>query len=544
MPSDVVVRHCTLTVQGQGGWGWGTDCSGYLAAAIPAIEQALERVLGECDLDPGIDVRIEQPLRLSWQRDGTVPDEIRQALADAIRLGAEHAGAVAEPASDGNTVPQDETSSALPATLHTAGHDQRAESAVTELLATWSQSGRLRQIVASWPDTVVAQWLESVRTAGGGAEAAEIGAAAASAVAELVLAEEQWPAEQTREGDRLLVLVGALVAAGGVRPIGPTTLEHAARLAHSVASRGDQADATHRSPSPASARNTDSARTGPETARPVATHAPGLSRRISAPGLPFLIMVQLGRIGYLQALAAVAEATGTPGVPQVIAAGLAGKVLPPAERGWRRRPLESEAVAAASGLAIADIDSAAHALWGQARLMLSPLQSALIALYAEGRSAADEVVVTSTPTGVVCGEAEGALPVAWLPDLQGLDAVLEQLGRPPLRHADLFEPLARELDERSAFPHLDVPDLERQLGAVVGTALGSLAQELWGADVPNAPLMALDRLADLEVELRLDDVLAVAIPRGQRWLDLGRAGLLDRWGIPWAQGGYWELVSW
>ena len=48
MPADVLVRHCTLTVRGRGGWGWGTDCTSYLAAAIPAIEQALERVLPDC----------------------------------------------------------------------------------------------------------------------------------------------------------------------------------------------------------------------------------------------------------------------------------------------------------------------------------------------------------------------------------------------------------------------------------------------------------------------------------------------------------------
>jgi hypothetical protein len=228
----------------------------------------------------------------------------------------------------------------------------------------------------------------------------------------------------------------------------------------------------------------------------------------------------------------------------VIAAGVAGKVLAPPERGWRRSRAEAEAVAVASGVPPGEADSIAHALQTDAELMIPPLESALAALYAAGRSAADEVVVTATADGVVCGEAEGALPIAWLADLGALDPLLDQLGRPPLRHTDLFAPLAHELAARSACPHLEVPSLERHAGAVAGTALGSIAQELWGTGVANAPLLALERFANLEVELRPGDVLAVAIPRGQRWLDLSRAGLLDRWEIPWARGGCWELVSW
>jgi hypothetical protein len=79
---------------------------------------------------------------------------------------------------------------------------------------------------------------------------------------------------------------------------------------------------------------------------------------------------------------------------------------------------------------------------------------------------------------------------------------------------------------------------------VVATALGSLSQELWGERHADAPQLALDRLADLEVELRLDATIAVAVPRGQRWLDLRRVGLLDRWVVPWAPGGFWDLVTW
>jgi hypothetical protein len=545
MVADVLVRHCTLTVHGRGGWGWGTESSGYVAAALPAIEQALERVLRECDLDPGIDVRVEEPLRLTWRPDGTVPDDVRHVLVEIIRRAAAEAGpvphrpAVVEEA-------QTESTAAVRTAVPSAAPASDAGSAVVALLAGWSQSGRLRQIVASWPKRVVTSWLDVIRRAADSPNCVDIGEAAVSAVAELVLAEEKWPVDETREGDRLIVLIGALVAAAGARPVGPATLAHAVGLAHGTNGLREWiGGAAAETPSLTSV-GIRAPEEGDDVAAiyPAGAHPRELSRRIVAPGLPFLVMVQLSRIGYLEAVVAVAEATGLPEAARLIAAGVAGKVLPPPERGWRRSRSEVDAVAIASGLAPAEIDSTVYATRGDAELMLPPLESALIALCAAGRSAADEVVITTTANGLLCGEADGALPIAWLLDGGRLDPVLDQLGRPPVRHRDLFAPLARELAERPAFPHLEVPALERHLGVVAGAALGSLAQELWGTNTSNAPLLALERFNDLEVELRLDGVLAVAIPRGQRWLDLGRAGLLDRWAVPWANGGYWELVSW
>jgi hypothetical protein len=223
---------------------------------------------------------------------------------------------------------------------------------------------------------------------------------------------------------------------------------------------------------------------------------------------------------------------------------LAGKSLPPPARGWRRESAEAVAIAIASDLAVGHVDTMAWEFQQQAQLLQAPLESALVSLYAAGRSRSDDVVVSRTEHGMLLGEAAGSLPIAWLSEGASLAPVLDQLGRPPTCEAALFAPLAAELADRRAFPHLDLTDLERHLGAAVGTALGSLAQDLWGIEHSDAPMLALDRLADLEIEVRLDSPLAVAIPRGQRWLDLKRIGLLDHWSIPWAPGGHWELVTW
>jgi len=543
MVADVVVRRCILTIRGRGGWGWGTDCSRYLAAVVPSIEQALVRVLRDCEIDPAVDVWVEEPISVTWRRDGTLPDDVRQRLVDIVRRAAEGAGAAAPtPAADAAPAARAEQP-AVSVMLPVPVPEVDAGTAVAGLLSAWSQSGRLRRIVASWPTETVAQWVESVRQAAQGPDRAELTRSACAAIADVVLADEQWPAEHVREVDRLLVLVGALTAAAGSRPIGSATFEQAVALAgFEPAVRDNQAEVA------ADVVAEDGADT-PEAEPAVAVQLrwalqSDLPRRAVVPGLPFLVVVQLSRIGYLDALVAVTEAAQAPAAAQLVAAGLAGKVLPPPERGWRRQQAEAAAVAAAAGIPRRDMDAAVQALRADAERLVPPLTSALTALYAAGRSAADEVVVTATPDGVMCGEAAGALPIAWLPDPEALDAVVDQLGRPPLVHDDLFAPLVQQLAVRSAFPHLDVPALERHVGAAVGAALGSLAQELWGTDTADAPLLALERFADLEVELRLNDALAVAVPRGQRWLDLSRAGLLDRWAIPWSPGGYWELVTW
>jgi hypothetical protein len=113
-----------------------------------------------------------------------------------------------------------------------------------------------------------------------------------------------------------------------------------------------------------------------------------------------------------------------------------------------------------------------------------------------------------------------------------------------VRRGDGFGPLARTLHERRSVP--GAPALERHLGAAAGTALGLLARTLWGTDgAATSPVLALERLGDLEALVRCEsDGLVVALPRGQRWLDLQRGGLLELFTIPWLGGGRLEIGTW
>jgi hypothetical protein len=257
------------------------------------------------------------------------------------------------------------------------------------------------------------------------------------------------------------------------------------------------------------------------------------------PGLPFLGLVQLARLGYLEPALATLVATGVPA--PALAAAVAGKALDPPERGWRHPSPARAAVALAAGLDVADVDAVLARLAAAEELVEPGWRSALVELYVAGRGRDDQLVVTEAGDDRLCGEAAGLLPIAWVP-AEGLAVVLDQLGGPVVRDDPTLAPLVEELAPRRGLPGLDAAALERQLGVAVGSALGSLAVELWGPDADT--LTALRRLRDLEVQVTPGERLRIAVPRGQRWLDLQRAGLIDTWQVPGGAGGLWEVVTW
>jgi hypothetical protein len=264
------------------------------------------------------------------------------------------------------------------------------------------------------------------------------------------------------------------------------------------------------------------------------------------PALPLLVLAQLSRIGYVDAMAGAAIAAGLPSGAGALGAAIAGKVLPPPRRGWRREPAEAAAIAIASGRPPQDVPEALAEIAAHEQNLVAPLAAALQGAYAEGRSANDEVVVWTGDEGIVCGEEEGLLPAAWVGSEAELDGALASLGRPPVRRDACFAPLAHALHERLGLPRFDAPALERQLGAAAGTALGLIALDLWGSpEQATTTLLALERLEDLEARVRSGpDGLLVSIPRGQRWLDLSRGGLLDLFAVPWLPAGRLEIGTW
>ena len=549
------MKRCELTVRGRGGWGWGTDSEKYVRAALPSIELALERIVAEAGLPEDADVRLTEPVSLRWRPDRTLDDAARQEVVAALRAAA----AVARPD------PVTGQAAAPPqGPAGTGGHEEAAATElVGELLAgllgAWSRSGRLARLVAGWSETTVARWCALLTS---DLEGVELAADAVETVATAVLGQAARPGEPALgAAHRTLVVLGALVAAAGDRPVGPAVARAAARL---TGAGQESLVAEH----PIAATSTEPRAgdvrpvvRGEETSRrrsTPASPAPALAA-VQVPGLPFLVLVQLSRLGYLDALAAVAATSRDPEATRRLLVGaIAGKALPPPGRGWSRSPAETQAVEVAVGWPSHDQDSASRALGDSsdgATLLAAPLASALVHLYADPGTS--DLEVTATDHGWVVGEVAGTLPLAWVEGPAEVDRVLVALGRPPAPRSGRFEGLVDALWPRRAFPGVRQDELERVVGAVVGTALGSLALELWGP-VDDAPQRALSRLSDLEVEVRPGSTagepeLTIAVPRGQRWLDLVAAGLVDRWPMPGltsgtgsgsSSGAVWELVTW
>jgi hypothetical protein len=539
MPVDLVVTRCTLTIRRRDGWSWGRDPRGHVRDGVDAIERALLDVLAEADLPADVEVRLPETVRLDLAADGTPTHASRTALVRALREAVpappppEPPAVIGVGAADGADLPWRPT--AEPG-------GPAAAAALARALAGWSSTGRLAQLVALWPAAVVTRWLVTAQdlAADPAVPTATLTPAAVSRIAEMVVTapDSDSPSQAQR---RLLVLLGALVTAagdrlpstetlrtaGGLAGAPPVTLDRPRNVTRDDAEAATQVPGAVSAPRPAADRPED------ETPRSVVVR-----------GLPFLTVVQLARLGFLDALQATAATAGTPYAAQVLVAALAGKVLPPPERGWRRTPDDVRSVLVASDLGAAELAAGTTALLAAADVIHPPLATALVAMYADGRSHSDTLHVSETDHGQLCGEAAGLLPLAWVATADALDPVLDQLGRPPVASSPLFAPLAAELAPRRGFPGQTDDDLERLFGAAVGTALGSLATELWGDAEACSPLLALHRFADLEVQVTLGDGLTIGVPRGQRWLDLRRCGLLDTWPAPWAPGGSWELVTW
>lgn len=548
MSQDLVVKRCELTVRGRGGWGWGTDSEKFVRAALPSVELALERIVAEAGLPDDADVRLTEAVSLRWRADRTLDDAARQEVVAALRAAA--AGARPGPVAGHAGEPQQAPASGGGTEAQPAAVELGVER-LASLLGAWSRSGRLPRLVAGWPEATVARWCALLTSA---VEGVELTADAVEAVATVVLGQAAGSRDPVLgTAHRTLVVLGALVAAAGDRPVAPSVTRAAARLAGAppeslvteppiaaTSTEHGTDDVRH------AVREEEAARMRSTPARPAPSPA-----AVQVPGLPFLVLVQLSRLGYLDALAAVAATSSDPEAARRLLLGaIAGKALPPPGRGWSRTPAETQAVEAAAGWPIHDQDAASRALADSAEgatLLAAPLASALVQLYAEPGTS--DLELTGTDHGWVVGEIVGSLPLAWVEGPSEAEAVLAGLGRSRAPRSARFEPTVDALWPRRAFPGAEQEDLERVVGAIVGTALGSLALELWGP-VDDAPQRALSRLSDLEVEVRPGSAagepeLTIAVPRGQRWLDLVAGGLVDRWPMPGpTPGTVWELVTW
>ncbi len=515
--THVRVRHCSVRVRRQGGWSWG-EPEEYLPRILAAIEAALSDVVADVRLRDGTECHVVEPVTLHVTPDGRVTTESRRVLVAQVEDAAAASGSASTSSLDEAPV-RVEPSDPMPSVrvmLSSGGHSL----AVT--LGRWSRSGRLLAVLRSLPTPAVRAWADALVQASldSASDTRTISAEAIDAIADGVLPDSFVEATETDESVRIL-LVGVLLR----------------RVAGRRAAAGS-VDAT------------------PSDTRPQPPGTPSLSASVLAsrsvavtpvgpaivPALPFLTLIQLARLGFTDPAAAALAAAQVVAPGHVFAAAVAGKVLEPPGHGWARNERELDAVRLASGLERDEVDVFLTELAAATDTVAPAWRAALVDLYVEGRPSDADAYVTASGEERICGEEAGLLPIAWIEGDAELQAVLAQLGQPLVREGDALTPLIDLLRPRRGLPGLDAPTLERHLGAIVGTAIGSLGQELWGEEA-NVPL-AFERLRDLEAQVVVGDRVTIGVPRGQRWLDLRRAGLLEAWPIPWAPGGLWELVTW
>lgn len=313
--------------------------------------------------------------------------------------------------------------------------------------------------------------------------------------------------------------------------------------------------------------------------------------------LPFLVLGMLHRIGWLQVAAAVFEGVGGEEDGAYLAAAIAERLIAPAA--IRRAGYDGgrRTVAFFAGLSAAPA-AAAMADWGERhRAHLMPISNFVVRTIADGHDPSQPVLllraapedaapfilvdcdggyplaVADDPVG--CARAlssfraspmlvarEAATPAllaalraddhAWVTDappgrgeagkrLPGRDAlwVAGDMPLARLRAAAsqfaLTEPLARECCMRLL---RNTQPLDRTAFLGAGMGLGLLAWSLWREREPVHPLLALDRLSDLEGVARIDaDVIEIRPAIGRRYLDLRDAGALAPIpGTPWLGG--------
>jgi hypothetical protein len=553
--TDVVVRRCRLRIVRTGGWSWGPDPDALLARALGALPELVGERLEALVARAGLEGEVVEPVRLA------VPvtlAELRAGDAETLRAKLDEPLAAAVLRTSAAVAPELAAAEAAPASKHDEARSPPGVVAAAsgrppartplEQLAAWAREGVLETLLRGWPEPVLRAWAEAVGAA---------------------------PATAAGSGD---------LPAGDAAPAAAEALRAAlaATAARPRAGRSGPARAPVGAPAPA-----------PEPGPPPARRAAARPRAVvEARALPFLMLVPLSRLGYLDALGPALAAARLTGREGAFASALARKALSPPERGWRPGALDVATAAAVAGGAA--VDEAGIATLARAADDFAPVLDGIVerAVLA-GHDPAAHLVLHRGPGGdlvlldpdgnfpAAVGEAEAvaaaargrysALRVTVSASSASVLAALDSAGvafvtaAPPGRHerwrragpgrwtnaepglarrcpsADEAEldRLLTALESRPACAPArplssDPGALERSLTLAAGVALGMLAWDLWREREETDATLALRRLGDLDARLRAEPGrLRVSIPLGQRHRDLARAGVLRTLELPW-----------
>lgn len=573
--AEIVVHRCLVRIIRHGGWSWGPDPQGLVAGVMRALPEVIaERLRG---VDPGAGdlgraepLRIEVSLRLgellAWQ-----PEPADGAAAVRVGVAAEAPIRVERPpptptsAAPVVDVPGPSAANALLWFL-AAAHVRGELEALLALLPP--------STLEAWHGALLARprRLEAGpggRLAGGrGARAAAGSAPPAGPPPEdlppWLLAEpgEQGPRDDLlaplgpvpdQEGwlrGRLVALAAfaarvgvaeaALLLGHGLGP-GPGQPAPGGRQGHTPPGAWHEQGPAAAMPGggagdpqapgapegdgrPPAVRPEPAATPGPRPASPPPGIVPARPAAAGADvevasALPFLLLGPLATVGWLQTVHPALEAAGlareAASCATALATGLAYTVLPPPERGWRRRETDLAAAAAFAGLATPLPEPV---LVESARLLpaaLPALDALLVAALAQGHSPGEPLLLArasaSDPPGsgggLVLADREGLFPITWADEIGDLLPAWRACGSPTMLVAPGAAGTAvlRALHAAGVGFVVGVPPTRHERWRRLPPPP---PQRLWSNDL-HSPLALLRRQAAGFPELadRLDDLL-------------------------------------
>jgi hypothetical protein len=613
--ADVTIHRCTLRVIRRGGWSWGPAPRRLVETAARLLPFLLARQLeglwpenaaGEITELPRLRLRLRladlQAIAASLASGATRLEEnpalaaLEEDLAQAVALLPARLRPVRWVADDPDAHTEDATSDAPAAS---------APPTPLAVLLDWRGRGTLPALLRGFSEGALDRWEQALRsTAPADLPASPV--APASELPELlgaiartleVAPDEALPAKasaaarrQRRRRHRLL----ALVEIAARTALSPASAEVRAALDRALPIVTQAPAARPRREPPAAPQLPVIVEPAPTPASAPAAPRPGAARRTwtaEALALPFLLLGPLDQIGFLDAAGAAFVAAGQEADLPAFAAGLAFKVLPPPERGWRRLPPQLAAAAAFAGAE--EVPPELGALADQAMDdLLSPLRALLARAVLDAHTPGQPLLIEAVDGGLLVGDAEGLFPIALsTPDdlpvlLRGMrdplflrtaaaaPALLAALDRaglrwvtdaPPTRDerwrrleampgerwwsnddATPDEPLcalARPLPElcdelaltwralvidRPCAPRPRHADLDRTLALAAGMALAFIAWALWRTRETAHPRLALHRFGDLGARVGVGvDRIEVGLPMGRRHQDLRAHRLLE-----------------
>jgi hypothetical protein len=586
--TDIEVRSCTVRVVRRDGWSWGPDprrlLNDVLAAAPQLIENALATALPEGasgEVREPIQVRV--PLRRAdlraFARVGPAMrapsrdvQHVETTLARAFRQALIGDGLVE---SRLDAPPAD---AAAPVMANPV-EPQPPGPAVLRVLLGLYRAGRLFDLLDRLPEPVLHIWHQALVSGWRGSSVAAVDAAELAVPLDEALPPAEpydvasWtrdePATQQFAGwlhSRIAALT-AVAARTGTAPSHPDVLSAiGARLGspptQSAAADLDSvprefADADPVAPDPdhsdlrrGAVRSDDGKLAAPVTPRHPAT--------LQSSGLPFLVLVQLARIGWIDVLAAGVEAVGLTGHWPSLAAALAFSVLDEPEDGWRRSPRDLATAAAFAGASTPFVE---RALPEAAALLAPPLDAVLGRSLVDGHQPGDPLLLIPTrqSSELVLFDSAGMFPMAWADNSDDLAGWLEACaGSPVLMRPEPVEgrPADHELLDRAgtvlaamrarrALPLTSQAVLERSFTLAAWAALASIGWTMWGANEPTDPLLTLRRLASLDALVHDEESqVRVVVPLGARYFTLHEYGLLGEVAsVPWLGGRSVEIVG-